>query len=177
MVLTRLLPAALLVLGASFAHGQQTAQSSVLGLWREPQGSMLSIHRCGPAGDNEVCAAVAGIRPNAPALTDIYNPDPALRNRQFCNLQIGSGFHLEDASHAEDGHLYDPRTGKTYSGSMHAEGATLHLRGYILVKLFGRTERWTRMPADTPTCTALPQAGTHALVSGHAANLWKTVKR
>lgn len=145
----RVFSIALLLFCPMLAHAQG---SSVLGIWREPLGSMLNISRCGPAGDNQVCASIAVIRPGAPTLVDIHNPDPALRNRSFCNLRIGSDFHLTDPSHAEDGHLYDPRSGKTYSGSMHAEGDTLHLRGYILIKLFGRTEEWTRMPANTPGC-------------------------
>lgn len=135
-------------------HIQMHAQTgTVFGKWREPQGSMLDIHRCGPAGDNQVCASIIGIRPNPPAVVDIHNPNPALRSRPFCNLEIGSGFHLEDPAHAEDGQLYDPRSGKTYSGSMKAEGDTLHLRGYVLIKLFGRTETWKRLPAATPTCS------------------------
>lgn len=33
---------------------------------------------------------------------------------------------------------------------MTAEGDVLHLRGYLGIKLFGRTETWTRLPATTP---------------------------
>ena len=147
----RVLTLAVLALGPTLVHAQT---SSVLGIWREPQGSMLSIHPCYPADASQVCASIFHIRPGAPSTVDIHNPDPALRARSFCNLQIGSGFHLEDPAHAENGHLYDPRSGKTYSGSMRAEGDTLHLRGYILIKLLGRTETWTRMPANTPGCTS-----------------------
>jgi uncharacterized protein (DUF2147 family) len=67
-------------------------------------------------------------------------------------LQIGRGFHLADSSHADGGQLYDPKSGKTYSGSMASDGDSLKLRGYVGIKLFGRTEVWTRTHGNVPAC-------------------------
>jgi uncharacterized protein (DUF2147 family) len=45
------------------------------------------------------------------------------------------------------GHLYDPKSGHTYRGTIVAEGDALKLHGYIGVSLFGRTETWQRVAA------------------------------
>ena len=122
--------------------------SGVLGYWHSPGGSVLHIARCG----GDVCANVVAISKTAPAVVDGNNPDKSMRTRPICNLQIGSGFKLVDVNHAEDGKLYDPENGKTYKGSMSAEGNALNLRGYIGFKAFGRSETWTRTDASQVTC-------------------------
>lgn len=130
---------------AATSFGQN---NGVLGYWRSPGGSVLHIAPCG----SDVCANVVTIAKSAPSTLDGNNPDKSLRNRPICNLQIGSGFHLADANRAEDGKLYDPESGKTYKGSMTADGASLNLRGYIGFKAFGRSETWTRTDASQAGC-------------------------
>ena len=45
----------------------------------------------------------------------------------------------------EDGWIYDPNNGNTYSCEMTLiDHKTLKIRGYIGITLFGRTEIWTR---------------------------------
>jgi uncharacterized protein (DUF2147 family) len=126
----------------------QAQNDGVLGNWTNPTGSSIQIYRCGPSA----CARVIAIRKNAPGRVDFNNPNPALRKRSLCSLQIGTNFHLTDPNHAEDGQLYDPESGKTYRGSMTREGDKLMLRGYIGIRLFGRTEIWTRAPSNIAIC-------------------------
>ena len=114
--------------------------SGVLGYWKEPTGSTIHIDHC---GDN-ICATLVFVRPNAPSRVDIHNPDPALRTRSLCGLRIGQGFRLTSPGKAEGGTLYDPKSGKTYRGTMTSTVDKLDLRGYIGISLFGRTETWTR---------------------------------
>lgn len=120
----------------------------VEGTWREPGGSVIRVAPCGP----NVCATLVEISKQAPSRLDTENPEPAKRSRALCGLYIGTGFHLNDPDHASDGHLYDPKTGKTYHGEMTSEGDTLHLRGYIGFKAFGRTEDWTRVEDLKGSC-------------------------
>jgi uncharacterized protein (DUF2147 family) len=136
---------ALLLLSLTAAEGQS---SSVLGNWTNPTGSTIQIYPCGAY----ICAKVIAIRKNAPSRVDGKNPNRALRTRSLCDLQIGWNFQLTSPSRAEGGHLYDPESGNTYSGSMTRAANTLKLRGYIGFSLFGRTEIWTRAPANTPLC-------------------------
>lgn len=129
------------------AHAQN---DSVLGNWRNPTGSTIQIYRCG----SDICAKLIAIRPNAPSHVDDKNPNPALRSRPLCGLQIGTKFHLTTAGHAEGGQLYDPQSGHTYSGMMTRDGNLLKLRGYIGFSLFGRTETWTQAPDNVTPCKA-----------------------
>ena len=91
------------------------------------------------------------LRPNTPHF-DTKNPDPAQRQRPLCGLEIGSGFRPEGETKAVDGRLYDPQSGKTYHGEVHTEGDSLHLRGYIGISAFGRSETWKRVSAVSETC-------------------------
>lgn len=125
------------------------AQSrGVMGFWREPEGSVIQIERCG----DEVCAKLVAISKTAPAQVDGFNPDKALRTRSLCGLQIGRGFHLNGPDKADGGRLYDPKSGRTYRGALSSEAGTLHLRGYVGLKAFGRTEDWIRTAEVKEPC-------------------------
>ena len=99
-----------------------------------------------------MCAHLIQISPQAPTPFDIHDPDPAKRSQRLCGLRIGYDFQPTNPSHAEGGQLYDPRNGKTYHGEMTSEGDTLHLRGYVGLRMFGRTEDWTRISSLKTTC-------------------------
>jgi len=122
--------------------------SGILGNWREPTGSVIEIFRCG----TDICARMVAISKTAPTQLDDKNPNPAARKHSLCGLQIGYGFHLTDPAHADSGKLYDPKFGKTYRGAMTADGNQLHLRGYVGIKAFGRSETWTRTDRSAATC-------------------------
>ncbi|MGI4828500.1 MAG: DUF2147 domain-containing protein [Janthinobacterium lividum] len=124
------------------AFGARAQGPGVLGDWREPGGAAIRILPCG----SEVCLRLVKLNPQETHTADEMNPDLSKRTRPLCNLEIGAGFHLIQANDAEDGHIYDPKSGKTYRAAMQAEGDQLRLRGYIGIKAFGRTEQWTRVP-------------------------------
>ena len=46
----------------------------------------------------------------------------------------------------EDGEIYNPKDGKTYSCKMELskDKNTLEVRGYVGISLFGKTNTWTR---------------------------------
>ncbi|AUB81044.1 DUF2147 domain-containing protein [Candidatus Thiodictyon syntrophicum] len=78
---------------------------------------------------------------------DERNPDSAQRERKLLGLPIVWGFAPPDAKGVcEGGQVYDPRNGKTYSGTITMAGKDrLELRGYIMVSLIGRTSTWARV--------------------------------
>ncbi len=131
---------------ASFGLRAETA--TVRGYWREPSGSVLRIARC----EDGLCIQIVALSPRAHAGVDVHNPDPRLRGRRLCGLRIGAGFVEQDSQHAGGGHIYDPRTGRTYHGSMTAQGDRLKLRGFVGISLFGRTETWTRAGPVVSPC-------------------------
>jgi uncharacterized protein (DUF2147 family) len=77
--------------------------------------------------------------------TDIHNPDEKRRNQPVMGLLILKGFK-KDGSSYEDGTIYDPKNGKTYSCKMNLENGKLNVRGYMGISAIGRTDTWT--PAD-----------------------------
>ena len=139
----------LLILAILFAATNAFANAGVLGDWKTPTDSIVRIAPCSSAGPQNICLTVVKTSPSSPETTDKQNPDPSLRSRHLCGLAVGTGFHQTDPQHLTDGHLYDPKTGHTYSGTITADADTLHLHGYIGISLFGRTETWRRVPTVT----------------------------
>jgi uncharacterized protein (DUF2147 family) len=137
-----------LLLGLCGAGMLAAQTTGVLGTWTEPTGSAIEVYHCGAA----ICARLVAISPQASSRVDINNPDAKLQKIPLCGLVVGQGFHLSGPGQADGGHLYDPKSGKTYSGSMSSDGNQLELRGYVGIELFGRTETWTRARQGLQRC-------------------------
>lgn len=154
-----LILALLTATGALAASPSGTPTTGVRGDWETPSHSIVRIAPCntGEHTDTQpeaqtLCLAVVKLPPNSPETTDGENPDASLRSRRICGLPIGTGFHQDDPSHLTGGHLYDPKTGHTYKGTITAAGDSLDLHGYIGISIFGRTETWHRVPTLTDVC-------------------------
>lgn len=77
--------------------------------------------------------------------TDPLNPDENLKSRARMGMVMMSGFAYDEDSVWDDGELYDPKKGKTYSGMMTLKDKnTIDLRGYIGFSFIGRSSTWTR---------------------------------
>lgn len=76
--------------------------------------------------------------------TDKKNPDKSLRTRPELGLELLKDFAFAGDNVYEDGTIYDPKSGKTYSCKMTVNGTKLKIRGYVGISLLGRTEIWTR---------------------------------
>jgi uncharacterized protein (DUF2147 family) len=67
------------------------------------------------------------------------------KNHQILGLVILRNFHAEGDDWV-DGTAVDPENGKEYKGKIWTVGNDeLHMRGFIGIPLFGRTETWVRM--------------------------------
>ncbi len=76
---------------------------------------------------------------------DDHNPDEKLRSQTILGLTIIRDLEYDEDNEWEDGAIYDPRSGKTYSCEATLEDMnTLHLRGYLGISLIGKTTVWTR---------------------------------
>lgn len=77
--------------------------------------------------------------------TDSKNPNEKLRSRPRKGLVILEGLKYDSDGEYENGEIYDPESGKTYSAKAELDGKDkLDLRGYIGFSLIGRTSTWTR---------------------------------
>lgn len=76
---------------------------------------------------------------------DKENPNDKLKSRPLMGLVILSDLEYEGKGEYDEGEIYDPKSGKTYSSSAKLVGKDkLDLRGYIGFSLIGRTSTWTR---------------------------------
>jgi uncharacterized protein (DUF2147 family) len=74
---------------------------------------------------------------------DKNNPDKSHRNDPINGLLILRGFTKTNDNTYDDGEIYDPKNGKTYSCIITMKGTELDVRGYVGISLLGRTTKWT----------------------------------
>ena len=76
---------------------------------------------------------------------DDENEDESLRSRPIMGLVILKDFVFDGDDEWEDGTIYDPKNGSTYSCYMNfGDATTLKIRGYIGISWIGRNTYWTR---------------------------------
>ena len=141
---TMLLTVFLCATMATFA--QAAEGDKILGVWlSENKNGKIQIYK---AGNKYFGKLIWGkTMYEADGVTsrkDTKNSDASLRNRNLKDLVILTNMEYDDGEW-EDGKVYDPEKGKTYSCTMKLNGNQLNLRGYVGVSLLGRTSVWTRV--------------------------------
>ena len=125
---TALLAAALLAFAAP-----AFAADPVEGEWTPPDGG--SKIRIAPCGDNaaQVCGKISWLPPATARNLDTNNPKAELKTRPVLGIQTFWGFKPAGPGKWTGGKLYDPSSGKTYSGKLttNANG-TLKVEGCVL---------------------------------------------
>jgi uncharacterized protein (DUF2147 family) len=121
--------------------------NGILGTWLTTDGkAQIEIFRC----EDRYCGKIVWMSEpmeNGSPKLDKENPEQSLRDQPILGLVLMRDFRYEGDATWSGGKVYDPESGDEYQGKMTLEDSmTLDLRGYILLPLFGRTERWTRVP-------------------------------
>lgn len=83
------------------------------------------------------------------------NGDPKLdaNGDPFCGLQLIGELQRSEKGIWDDGWIYNPRSGETYSVEIELlSESDLKVRGYLGLPLLGRSQVWTRAPADLTDC-------------------------
>lgn len=77
---------------------------------------------------------------------DDENPDPKLKTRPIMGLPLLKNFVFDD-DEWDDGTIYDPKSGKTYSCYMWFDDSkdVLFVKGFIGVSLIGKKVSWERV--------------------------------
>jgi len=120
---------------------------AILGKWINPSGEgQIQIYKKG----NLFFGKLAWIKePNDEATgkpkLDVKNPDKSLQSRPILGLELLKNFKFDGDDVYEDGTIYDPKSGKTYSCKMTLNGNKLKIRGFVGISLLGRSEVWTRV--------------------------------
>lgn len=149
------IPLAILLAAVTAAAGpvqgavQTDGDPPILGHWlSEKEGLIVEFYPCG----DEICGRIAWMaKPykDGKLRRDVDNPDPALRDRPFCGIEVIRGLEPEGDGAWEGGKVYDPKRGETYSLAAELRGEErLKLRAYLGIKLLGKTETWTRPAPD-----------------------------
>jgi len=77
---------------------------------------------------------------------DDKNPDKSKRKNKLVGTVILKDFVYKSNGSWEGGTVYDPKSGKTYSGTITLnKNGNLNMRGYVGISMFGRTSIWTKI--------------------------------
>jgi uncharacterized protein (DUF2147 family) len=141
-------PLRLLVLAVSLLTISSVAKAQtdrLEGLWynQEKSGKILITR----ARDGKFYGKVVWLKEplkNGKPKVDELNADEKLRSRPRLGLPVLMDFVKDGDDKYDDGTIYDPLNGKTYSCKITYKGKTLDIRGYIGISLFGRTTVWSR---------------------------------
>lgn len=132
----------LLLLGMKAALAQTA--DAILGNWlNEEKDAKIQIYKTGSAYFGKIVWLKNPNEADGTPKIDKKNNAAALRSRPIMNLVILTKFNFDDGEW-EDGEIYDPKSGKTYSSNMKLKGDKLEIRGYVGISLLGRTTVWTR---------------------------------
>lgn len=123
---------------------EPTLKDNVTGRWHNQDGTFEIYAEAGKL-NGKIVALREPLTPDGKVKTDIHNPDASKRSRPVIGLVFMNGFTPAGPGKWDHGTVYDPKSGRTYSGTMELQGAdTLKLHGYVLLSVIGRTEVWTR---------------------------------
>ena len=122
----------------------------IVGVWKTGEGTaMVRIYKNGDKYQGKVVWLKEPIDPETgKPKVDKNHPDEASRKRAVLGLINIWGFLYKDNNTWDDGNIYDPKNGSTYSCTIKMINPnTLEVRGYIGVSIIGRTDNWTRQQA------------------------------
>lgn len=132
------------LLALIFLPAVSHAQSAV-GTWKNEKAT-FQIYEQGGKLFGKVLTLVEPNRDGKPK-TDWKNPDPAKQNVPLIGFVFLKNFTPSTTpGRWENGTIYDPENGKTYSSFMQMTGNDkIEVRGFIGVSMFGRSQNWTRV--------------------------------
>lgn len=130
----------------SFA--QESEGDSVVGIWLTGnKDAKVEIFKNGDKYDGKIVWLKNPLNDEGKPKVDKENPEEELQTRPILGLELLKDFVYDEDFEWEDGEIYDPKSGKTYSCNMELleDKKTLEVRGYIGISLLGRTQVWERV--------------------------------
>jgi uncharacterized protein (DUF2147 family) len=136
----------ILVLFTSFSFGQVESEA-ILGVWESGNGkARIKIDKAGDKFNGRIVWLREPKDEAGNPKLDKNNPDESLRAKPLLGYSMLKNFSYKGEKNWEDGPIYDPESGSTYSCTITlTDENTLDVRGYIGVSLFGRTDVWKRV--------------------------------
>ena len=128
---------------ASFSYSQSY---NIEGDWyAENNDAIIKIYKDGNTLSGKITWMKTPNDENGNPKTDPENPDEKLKSRKRLGMIMMYNFSYDEDDQWDDGEIYDPESGNTYSGIITMTSKNkLDLRGYVGISWFGRTSQWTR---------------------------------
>ena len=133
----------LLFFFSSFVAKAQS-ENAILGVWYNTEKTaQVEIAKKGSAFIGKI-VWLKDPNPGGKPAVDKDNPNPKLKSRPLMGLNLLEGLKFSSGIW-EDGTIYDPKSGKTYSCQVKVKSSdVLEVKGYIGFSLIGRTVEWTK---------------------------------
>ena len=127
----------------SFSYSQSY---NIEGDWyTENNDAIIKIYKDGNTLSGKITWMKTPNDENGNPKTDPENPDEKLKSRKRLGMIMMYNFSYDEEEQWDDGEIYDPESGNTYSGIITMTSKNkLDLRGYVGISWFGRTSQWTR---------------------------------
>jgi len=127
----------------SFSYSQSY---NIEGDWyTENNDAIIKIYKDGNTLSGKITWMKTPNDENGNPKTDPENPDEKLKSRKRLGMIMMYNFSYDEDDQWDDGEIYDPESGNTYSGIITMTSKNkLDLRGYVGISWFGRTSQWTR---------------------------------
>jgi uncharacterized protein (DUF2147 family) len=121
-----------------------------LGVWfTQNKDAKIEIFKEGNTYSGKIVWLKQPLEKNGKPKIDERNPDKNLVGQPILGIKLMTKFEFKGNNYYDNGKVYDPESGKTYSCNMKInEKGELEVRGYLGISLFGRTETWTRATND-----------------------------
>jgi uncharacterized protein (DUF2147 family) len=131
----------------SFFTQAQNQADAIIGVWETGNGkARIKISKVGDKYNGKIVWLREPNDETGKAKVDKNNPDETLRQKPLLGYNMLAGFNYAEDKSWEDGTIYDPESGSTYSCTITmTDDNTLDVRGFIGVSLFGRTDTWKRV--------------------------------
>ena len=131
---------------SSLTYAQKA--DAIVGVWEPSHGkAKVKIEKIGDKYYGKIVWLKEKIDPETgEPKVDKNNPDESMRDVPLLGYRILKDFEYVGDGTWEEGTIYDPENGKTYSCVINMKDKnTLDIRGYVGVKTFGRTDVWRRL--------------------------------
>jgi uncharacterized protein (DUF2147 family) len=117
-----------------------------LGTWiNEEKEARFQIYKCGEKLCGKIVWLKEPLQDGKPKI-DRKNPDEKVKNRPILGMVFMQNFTYEGNQKWDNGTIYDPKTGKTYSCYLKILNPNkMEVKGYIGISLVGRSQIWTRV--------------------------------
>jgi len=141
----------LLIFISGDVFSQSKEAEAILGIWLTgSKKAKVDIYKCG----DKYCGKIIWLRDphyeDGTPKRDKHNPDESKQKKLIIGSDILMGFEYDGDEEWDDGEIYDPDNGKTYSCviNMQDNKKILDVRGYVGFSLLGRTEEWLKSSLD-----------------------------